>query len=77
MQIGNRNVFLWFHCSPEAISAISELLQEKLIEFEDTLPLLYHADGSIPRYPVGKRSGRYKTAHWWPAGIIRGAKFVR
>jgi len=75
LEFGNSNVFAWFHCSPEAVAAIKELLDEKKIILREALPVLYHVDGSIPARPVGDPDRTYKKAHWWPAQIIKGKAF--
>lgn len=77
MERGNKNIFFWFHCSKEAVAAIGNLIEEKQIKLSTTSHLTYHADGSIPQYPIGDLDKTYKTPHWCPVQIAKGLKFGR
>jgi len=72
IEVENKNIHLWFHCSTDAVEAIKQLLNEKLIEIQPTSHLTYVVDGQIPRYPVAKQDRPYKTPRWMPAQIVKG-----
>jgi hypothetical protein len=75
MEVDNNNIFIWFHCSEQAIQAIKELLNEKQIELHSTSHLTYHIDGSIPRYPIAKSDRVYKSPRWQPMALKKGKTF--
>lgn len=75
MEVENKNIFIWFHCSEQAIQAVKELLNEKKIELHSTSHLTYIVDGSIPRYPVAKSDRAYKTPRWQPMALKKGKAF--
>lgn len=62
------NIILWSGVSAEAVKALQELLEEKLIKIERTTHLVYFIDGIVPRLPLVKRppSCGYKSKHWLP-----------
>lgn len=71
------NLFYWFNCSDEAITALKELLDENRIKLAATDWLTYEADKGIPGYPIGKDTGKYSKPHWLPVAIYKGPKFRR
>jgi hypothetical protein len=77
LAIGNteKNIYLWFKCSEEALNAINELRQEEKIEIKPTLPLVYHIDGLVPLVPIASQDRVYKSERWEPAVINKGIKF--
>lgn len=75
MEIEDKNIHLWFHCSLHAVEALKQLLNEQLIEIHSTSHLTYLADGQVPRYPVARQDRAYKTPRWMPAQIVKGAAF--
>lgn len=77
MEIEDKNIFIWFSCSEEAIQAIRDLLNEKQIELHSTTHLTYIVDGCVPRYPVAKSDRAYKTPRWQPMALKKGKLFMR
>lgn len=77
IELGSKNIFFWFHCSAEAVEAIAQLVDERVIEILSTSPLTYHADGQLPPYQLAtswKRS--YVSPRWAPAQIVKGKAFA-
>jgi hypothetical protein len=60
------NVCIWPSLSQEAYDALSELLDEDAIYGKQTVALTYFIDSCVPKLPVARRDGKYKTPHWWP-----------
>ena len=61
-----RNLFLWWGISEEAMDAIDELRLEKKLFIKPTTELVYLADGLIPSAPVAKGLRYYKKPRWVP-----------
>lgn len=70
-----KNIFLWFHCSETAITALTELNDAKQIEFRPTDKLVYFVDGGIPKAPIAKSVRTYSKPHWLPSTLYRGQCF--
>ncbi|MDD3293248.1 MAG: hypothetical protein A4E69_01047 [Syntrophus sp. PtaB.Bin138] len=77
MEIENKNIHCWFHCSLDGINALKELLDEKRIEITSTSHLSYVIDGQIPRYPIARQNRFYNEPRWFPSQIVKGKKFSR
>lgn len=75
IEVENKNIHLWFHCSINAVDALSQLLNERQIEIHPTSHLTYVVDGQIPRYPVARQDRIYKSPRWMPSQIIKGQAF--
>ena len=73
---GDKNIIYWFEMSSEAINAINELRKEDKIILVSTSPLVYHADGSVPTFPLAKQDRKYKSPRWQPCAINKGPKFI-
>jgi len=71
----DKNIYLWFSCSQEAVDAIKSLIDKGRIELKETSPFVYHADGLIPKFPIAKQLRPYKNARWCPVAFYKGHKF--
>lgn len=72
----DQNLFLWFACSDLAVTALTELKDNKQIEFKPVNGLLiYSADRLIPRFPVAESIKKYSTPHWFPVTLHKGDSF--
>ena len=76
MEVENKNIFIWFTCTEEAIQAIKELLNEKQIELHSTSHMTYIIDGCVPGYPVAKSDRHYNTPRWQPMALKKGKLFM-
>lgn len=65
----DKNIFLWFGMSEEAIKAINELEEEGTIQLETAEPLAYLIDGIVPGYEIAKQDRKYKSERWLPTCI--------
>ena len=60
------NIFLWFNVSRELKTALAELLDEQKIYGQSTVPMVYLADGAIPRIKTVGKQKKYKNPRWLP-----------
>jgi hypothetical protein len=76
LMIGDKNIVLWSKISQQAITALSELSADKIIDIVGTSVLVYHADGLLLTYPIAKENRRYKQTRWAPSVINKGSGFA-
>jgi hypothetical protein len=62
------NIFVWVGMSPEFFAAIKQLVEERLVKFGPTQPLVYMIDGQTLNMPLAKRppARGYAKPHWLP-----------
>ena len=64
------NIVLWWGVSAVAAKAIEDLRSSGAIHVHPTTAMVYLIDGTIPRLPIAKRAGPYKSPHWLPVVFI-------
>ena len=64
--IHDKNIFFWVGMTPEACSAISELLRDGLIKMKPCQPIIYAFDGELLQMPVARQLRSYKEPRWQP-----------
>ena len=71
-----KGVFLWFNITQEVVTAINELVRDKVLLMRPCSPLLYYAGGGpVPSVPIAKPRN-YKNSRWAPAIFEVGEKYT-
>lgn len=65
-RLAEKNIWMWFTCSNEAVDALSELVKERKIFLKATSFWVYLVDGCVPGIPMAKQSRKYKKERWLP-----------
>lgn len=62
--LGDKNIWLWFGISQEAVDALLEL-RDRIYPVQCHL-LVYMADGAYPAIETAKKMVKYKKERWLP-----------
>lgn len=74
---GDENLIAWTNMTKEAVTALTELLRDEILNLRVTEQLTYLVDGMLPDLPTAKKypEGGYKVPHWVPCVLIKGKNF--
>ena len=68
------NLIIWMGASDLLADVLNELVQARLVHYQDTNPLVYAYDGGGLTLPIANRPPRqgYKSPHWLPIVVNAG-----
>jgi len=69
----NPNLIWWRGVSEEAALTLARLREEGIFHYHGTTLLTYLIDGTTLRLPIATRKYPYKTPHWAPVMLVKGA----